>query len=238
MELIVIILILLGALIILFATKFLSKTFKIITKVMLILIIILVVLTLLVYKDMNELKQGFVNKNNTFFLYEDNKLYSAVTLKPMTSTNLSIDSFNYFTLEELEQAEDYLNKKNYQALLNNNYRIFLLSTSILKKPYALELGGTLNQDDLLDVIISEDPFVCLAEKTQAAYNADIETLRQGFKDMYGNQEKLKGYLFAALLTNYFQKQEAGELVSNIKNKKIRIYPETISFKIIKYLPWM
>ncbi|MBW2991269.1 hypothetical protein KY348_06220 [Candidatus Woesearchaeota archaeon] len=238
MSTITIILIVIGAFIILFVTKFLSKTFKIITKIFVLLIIIFVVLTLLVYKDMGELRRGFVEQNNTFYLYDNNQLYTAVTLKPMTSANLTIDSFTYFTQEDIIKAEEKLNKENYKDLLLNNYRIFVLKPDILDKPYTLKLGAELDEKDLLNIIMSKESFLVLAEKTKSTYNISIEDLKKSFEEHYGSEEKVRGYLFAALLTNYFKTQEAGGLVSNVKSNQLKVFPETISFKVIKYLPWI
>ena len=192
---------------------------------------------MLVYKDMNDLRKGFSENNNAFFLYDDEKLYSAVTLKPMTSIHLSIDSFDYFKSEEMSQIEEDLGNKEYDNVLKSNYRIFIVKPDILNKSYKLKLGAELNQNDLLEIIMSNNSFLTLAEKTQDTYGLEVHTLRKGLKDMYGDEEKLKGYLFAAMLANYFQTQNPGELVINIKEKKLLVRPESISFKIIKYLPW-
>lgn len=237
MSIIIIILILAGVLILYFATRFLGKTFRIVTKIFLLLILILVVLIMLVYKDMNDLRKGFSENNNAFFLYDDEKLYSGVTLKPITSTHLSIDSFNYFESEEMSQIEEDLGNKEYDNILKSNYRIFIVKPDILNKSYKLKLGAELNQNDLLEIIMSNNSFLTLAEKTQDTYGLEVHTLRKGLKDMYGDEEKLKGYLFAAMLANYFQTQNPGELVINVKEKKLLVRPESISFKIIKYLPW-
>lgn len=237
LDILIIILILVGVIVLYFATRFLGKTFKIVTKVLLLLILILLVLIMLVYKDMNDLRKGFSENNNTFFLYDDGKLYSAVTLKPMTSAHLGIDSFNYFKTEDVSEIEQALNNKEYDALFKNNYRIFILRPDILNKSYKLKLGAELNQNDLLEIIMSNNSFLILAEKTQESYGLEVHTLRKGLKDMYGDEEKIKGYLFAALLANYFQTQNPGELIMNIKEKNLLVRPESISFKIIRYLPW-
>jgi hypothetical protein len=238
LDLIILALIVLGAIILFIATRFVGKVIGLIVKIMILIILVLAILTVIVYKDMDSLRKGFADENNTFFLYENSKLYAAVTLKPMTSINLSIDSFKYFTKEEINQSEGELNNKNYAVLLGNNYRIFLFKPIVINKPYTLNLLIELNEGDLLNLIMSDDPFLVLAEKTQEKYNLSAEDLKAGFKDFYETDEKFKGYLFAALLSNYFQKQSPGELTVNIKDKKIQVYPESISFKIIKYLPWV
>jgi hypothetical protein len=236
LDIIIVGLIVLGAVLLFLATKFLTKAIGLIVKIFIIIILILGILTVLVYKDMNALRQGFAENNNTFFLYENNKLYTAITMGPITNLSLSLDSFNYFTKEQISQGEAELNSKNYAALLKDNYRIFLIKPIVLNKPYTINILIELNEGDLLNMIMSDDPLMAFAEKTKDKYNLGAEVLKETFQETYGTDDKIKGYLFAAMLANYFQKQEPGELVKNFKEGKIQVYPETISFKIIRYLP--
>lgn len=240
MEIFVIVLILTGAIVIYFATKFLGKMIGMTIKLLLLAIVALALLTILVYKDMNDLRKGFAEDNNTFLLYENNKLYSAITLKPLTNATLSLDSFEYFTVDEINQSQQALNSKNYSALLSeqDSYRMFIIKPILLNKPYSLNLKANLTEGDLLNVLMSDEPFMALAEKVQDNYDLSPELIEIGLIEMYGDEGKLKGFLFAALLSNYFQQQKPGELVKNIKDKKIIVYPESISFKIIKYMPWV
>ena len=238
MSIITIILILIGVIIVYFATKFLGKAFKIVTKIMLLLVVIMMVLTLLVYKDMNELRNGFAEQNNTFLLYDDNKIYTAITLKPLLSNNLNIESFSYFNKLDIEEAEKNLNEENYDAVLKNNYKILIIKPSVLNKSYKIKLSIEIDQDDLIELIKSDIPFKVLAYKVAEEHNVSVPELELGFKQAYGSQEKFKGYLFAALLSNYLQKQNPGDLVDNLKEKNIIVYPESISFKVVRYLPWV
>lgn len=236
MEITVLILILLAVVIVFFATRFIGKTLKLVTQIMLIVIVVLVFLTILVYRDVNDLKTGFVDNNNTFFLYENNKLYSAITLKPLKNITLGLDSFTYFTKDELDAFEEDLIKKDYDALLSSSYRVFIIKPIVLNQPYNISLLIDLNEGDLLNILLSDDPFRVLAEKTQEKINVSADSLETGFEAIYESEEQLKGYLFAALLANYFQNQKPGDFISNIKKDRIIIYPESISFKVIKYLP--
>ena len=237
MNIEILLLIIVAVVIIYFATKFLTKTVKIITKVILLIVVILVFLTILSYKDMMDVRTGFEKNNNTFFLYENNKLSTAVMLKPVIDDNLTIESFNYFTKQEIEEFEKNIEAKDYDALLKNNNKIFIVTSNILNQPYNINLGANLDQEDLLSMIWSEDPFLILAQKSQKNYEMDIDRLKENFKEMYGTEETFKGYIFAGLITNYFNKQETGDLTKNLKTGDLKIYPETISFKISKYQPW-
>ncbi|MBU1198375.1 MAG: hypothetical protein KKF46_05430 [Nanoarchaeota archaeon] len=238
MNIEILLLIIVAVVIIYFATKFLTKTVKIITKVILLIVVVLVFLTILSYKDMMDVRTGFEKNNNTFFLYENNKLSTAVMLKPITSDNLTMESVNYFTKDELEEFEKNIEAKDYKSLLNNNNKIFIVKSNLLDKPYNINLGANLDQEDLLSMIWSEDPFLILAQKSQENYDMNIDRLKENFKEIYGTEETFKGYIFAGLIINiFFNKQETGDLTKNLKTGDLKIYPESISFKISKYLPW-
>jgi hypothetical protein len=239
LDLNAIIIIIVGAVVVYFATRALGKGLKIVVQVLLGAIVVLALLTTLAYRDMESLKQGFQGGNNTFMLYENEELYTGIILKPMTNITLTIDSFGYFTTEEIGKTEEALNNKSYETLLNKSSRLFIFKPVTMNKPYTLNLGPeiSLNEGDLLNIIMSEDPYKTLAKKLDENYDASEKSLQKTFESLYGDEQKFKGYLFAALLSNYFTHQKPGDLVKSFQKKEITVYPETISFKILKYLPW-
>jgi energy-coupling factor transporter transmembrane protein EcfT len=241
LDLNAIILILLAAGIIFFATRAIGKGLKIVIQVFLGVIVVLALLTALTYKDMESLKRGFQEGNNTFALYDDGQLYSAIILKPMTNITLTIDSFDYLTEEDIAKSQEAVKNNNFSVLLNksNSHRIFIFKPQVMNLSYTMNLGPgmNINQDDMLSIIMSDEPYKLLAQRLKDQYDASEESLEQTFESFYGDKERFKGYLFAALLSNYFTHQKPGELVKNFRNKNITVYPETISFKIIRYMPW-
>ena len=92
----IIILVILALAIVFYATRFVSKTVGAMTKVMIIMIILLGLLIFFFYKDITELKKGFSSERNTFILYGDGKVYTAVTLKPIRNNTFTLESFEYF----------------------------------------------------------------------------------------------------------------------------------------------
>lgn len=239
MDLNAVILIIVAAVVIYFATRVLGKGLKIVIQVMLGLIVVLALLTATVYKDMENLKKGFQEGNNTFMLYENDKLYSAIILKPLGNVSIGLDNFGYFEEESIAYMEDALNNEDYKALLNNSKRLFIFKPEVMNKPYNLDLGPEvrLSEGDLLSIIMSDDPYNVLAKMLEEKYDMSEKSLQKTFESFYGDKEKFKGYLFAAMLSNYFLNQKPGELVQSFKKKEIIVYPDTISFKLIKYLPW-
>jgi energy-coupling factor transporter transmembrane protein EcfT len=239
MDLNAIILIIVGAVVIYFATRVLGKGLKLTVQIMLGVIVVLALVTAFVYRDMESLKKGFQHENNTFMLYENEKLYSAIILKPLGNITLSLDNFGYFKEEDIDGMEEALNSNDYKALLSKSARLFIFKPIAMNKPYNLDLGPEirLSEGDLLNIIMNDNPYDVLAKKLDDDYDMSERSLESTFESLFGNKEKFKGYLFAAMLSNYLLHEKPGELVNSFKKKEIIVYPDTISFKLIRYLPW-
>jgi energy-coupling factor transporter transmembrane protein EcfT len=241
-----IVLIVIGAAIVYFAARFLGHGIKIAVKLLVLAILIIALLSFLVYKDVEDLKNGFKDNNNTFLLYENDTIYTGVVLKPLSSLTLTLDSFSFFTREEMDKLGEEFQEQKYDDMMGSSHKIFFFTPEILQKPFTLSMGELkLNETEMLAIIKSDEPFDLLARKMMIASKVQLEQ-ESGYseiviatiKELYGDEEKLKGTLFAALIGNYFQEQKPGDLIKNIKSGALKIYPEGISFKIIRFMPWL
>ena len=194
MDLNAIILILVAAGVIYFGARVLGKSLKIGIQILLAIIVFLALLTAVVYKDMDNLKKGFQEGNNTFMLYEDGQLYSAIILKPIVNITLTLDSFGYFTEEEMTKSREALSSKDYESLLKNSKRLFIFKPAVMNTPYNMDFGPEikLNEKDLLDIIMSDNPYHVLAQKLEQKYNMTEQSLEKTFESLYGDKEKFKG----------------------------------------------
>jgi hypothetical protein len=240
LDLIIIGLIIFGALILLFATRFLSKSFKIITKILLIIVLLFAILTIITYNDLSNLKKGFYEKNNMFVLYGNNTVYAAVNLKPIKNLSFTLDSFDYFSAEEMTKIEDYVNQKNYSGLQgyntdNKTVNIFIVTPELIDNPYNLKLTAELDEKEIISMIMSDNPYSIPAKKLVKEYNSTEENLIIALQENYGNDEKIKGYLFAALLMNYYQ-STGSNIINDVKSGDMQIIPEMTSVKIMRQLP--
>ncbi|MBN2459258.1 hypothetical protein JXB28_03150 [Candidatus Woesearchaeota archaeon] len=227
-----------GAVIIYFAAKFLAHGVKLAVKLLVLSILVLAFLSFMVYKDVEDLKEGFQNYNNTFFIYNNETLHAGVVLKPLDSLILTTDSFSFFSEEEMEALAKDFQEGNYKGMMGNSHKLFFFNPSVLQKPFKQDIGVELDEDDMLNIIKSDEPFDVLARKVRPEQDETSGMVVATLKELYGSEQKLKGVLFAALIGNYFQQQKPGELVKNIKSKELMVYPEGISFKIIRYMPWI
>ena len=240
MDLIIVGLIIFGALILLFATRFLSKAFKIVTKIILIIVLLFAILTIITYNDLSNLKKGFYENNNMFILYGNNTVYAAVNLKPIKNLTFTLDSFDYYSADELNRIQEYVNQKNYSALQGNDSdnkteNIFIVTPELIDKPYKLKLTTELNETEIIEMIKSDNPYSIPAKKLVNEYNATEENLIIALRENYGNDEKVKGYLFAALLMNYYQ-SSGSNIINDIKSGDMQIIPEMLSVKIMRLIP--
>jgi len=240
LDLIIVGLIIFGALILLFATRFLSKAFKIVTKIILIIVLLFAILTIITYNDLSNLKKGFYENNNMFILYGNNTVYAAVNLKPIKNLTFTLDSFDYYSADELNRIQEYVNQKNYSALQGNDSdnkteNIFIVTPELIDKPYKLKLTTELNETEIIEMIKSDNPYSIPAKKLVNEYNATEENLIIALRENYGNDEKVKGYLFAALLMNYYQ-SSGSNIINDIKSGDMQIIPEMLSVKIMRLIP--
>lgn len=235
LDLIVIALIIVGAIVLFYATKFLSATMKIVAKIALIIIVLLVILTIIIYQDLTKLKDGLYEGNNTFILYDNGKAYAAITLRPLKNLSFSLDSFGYFTEDELEDIGEAIKYDDYSDLINTNKMIFLMKPEVLDKPYNLSLIVKLNEQDILAMVMSDNPYLIMSERLREEYNTTEDKLITALIESYGEPEKMRGYLFAALLMNYFQSKDS-KVVNDMRNGRIMLVPEMRSVKILKLMP--
>ncbi|MBN2141849.1 hypothetical protein JW711_00825 [Candidatus Woesearchaeota archaeon] len=234
-TMIVILLVMLSVIIILYATKFLGRTVKIITKIMLFIVVLLAILTVLVFKDIQTIKEDVTTKESLFLLQNDGRTYAGVGIKPVEEKVFTMDSFTYYTREDLDRISNELEEEGRAKGMG---KAFIFTPNALNKSYELDLGVMYDQETMLCVLMSDEPYRVLVEKASRELNLSEKSLEQMKTDLerhYGGSEKIKGYLLAALVINYFQPEEM-KLVTALKSQEVKVRPETISFKVIKYVP--
>lgn len=225
-----------GVLIIYYATRFLGDGMKILTKIFLIIIVLLTVMTILVFKDIQMLKEEVATRESTFILSHGEQAYAAIGIKPVEEEAFSHDSFVYYSAEELDELIETIGDDDSARVTKG--RVFILTPSALNKSYRFDLGVALDENDLLRVLLATDAYKELAASMSSRLNMTeegAEHMVAGLENSYGDEAHLKGYLLAALVINYFQ-PEGLKLAKHIKSRELRVVPETITFKAIRYVP--
>ena len=232
METIVIVsLVMLSVVIIIYATKFLSDTFKIATKVMLIMIVLLSISTVLIYNDLQDLRRDVAERRSIFILRQEGDTYAAVGFEPSNETVFDFDSFSYFDSGELAEIDRQLDSG--EELTAGAERTFIFTPRLLDREYSLDLGVSLTEKDILEILQGNDTYGMMADKL----NPQMQVTRQNLERIYGHEGRIKGYLLAALVINYFRQRDE-QMARHIKDSDFRMVPETPSFKLIRHFPWV
>ena len=224
-------LVILGAVIIMLATKVVAGTFKVVTTTLLLIIIVIAALSILVQSDLNRLKSDITQAKSVFILKDENDTYAAVAIKPGNTTTFDFESFIYYEDSDLPLLEEAI--ESGERPDNETGRIFIVTPNLINKTYKIDLGIELNENDLLELLESDQPYKVLSDKLSPEYSYTASNLEKA----YGSEGKIKGYALAALILNYFHQEDLA-LSKNVKTGNLIIIPEPFSMKIIKYSPFL
>ena len=81
--------------------------------------------------------------------------------------------------------------------------------------------------------MSEKAYETLASKISPELQYTAENLER----LYGDEEVIKSYFFAALVINYFKDPQIG-IPTAIKTRELQTIPETLSFRAMRYMPFV
>ena len=123
-------------------------------------------------------------------------------------------------------------------MLGSNYKLFIFKLSMFEKnDEEIEAGETtLSKRELIDAIESEDAVGMIAVELAKDSGAPVDAIKSQTLDEFGSDTKYKGLLFGLLLQDGMQNDPLF-IFKQYSSGNIVIYPETITFKLIKALPF-
>ncbi len=196
----------------------LKAFFKLFFYTFLILFLVFGVFGFLVYRDATDFKNKFTVSDNLLLLEDNGKILTGFVLHPGGEPSILTD-------QQLRDFTGYYNNNQYQNMIGSNYKMFIIKMSAFKTEGTVEYDGQqLERKRLIDSLRSDDPVgTFLQDVPGPARNnlADSATLKVSF--------------FVILYTNDFGTDPL-KIVFSYKEGNIIIYPETMMFKIIKYIP--
>ena len=188
--------------------------FKIIGLMFLIGFVLSLVLGFFVYKDLSELKQNWPDSNKLVLLAND-KVYAGMI------TTFSGDE-EPVLIENVEDYQIAYQNKDYQTILGSNYKLFIFKLSMFEKDEEIDFGDKkISQDMVINAIENDNAskFIGESEQTEIKNGAEIN-----------------GMLFGLLLQSELTKDPLF-IFKQYSKGNVVIYPETITFKLIKAVPF-
>ncbi len=218
--LIALILLIVVVLIIGFLLRMLKGAVKLVAT--LFVIAVLVGGALWIFNDMNSLRKHFYQDDKMFLLEIDDEIAAGFRLG---ATGIPVP---------LSGARDLDGKPDEWGFEDEYYKVIIITWPVVAGN--IELAGfSANKDELKQALLSEHPKHLFIEKGTAALGLKArDQLKLQADTLYPNEDLFAGTIFAVLAEKPLSNPDL--MFKGMKEGTVRIYPETITFKILKILP--
>ncbi len=172
----------------------------------------------LVYRDATDFKDNFTISDNLLLLEDNGKILTGFVLHPGGEPSILTD-------QQLKDFTTYYNNNQYGNMIGSNYKMFIIKMSAFKNEGTVNYNGQqLDRKRLIDSLRSDNPADTFLQGVPNAAQNDV-----------ADDATLKASFFVILYTNDLGTDPLN-IIFRYKEGNIIVYPETMMFKIIKYLP--
>jgi len=197
------------------------------TIVILVILSIVVGASIYVIRDANDLRVNFLPKEKLLVLDLDNNIVAAVISKDIS---VPVPVTDVKGLNTLYHAKDY------QAMLGSNYKLLVFKWDTFKD---LKVVGdntyTFSIEDVKKVMTLEDPKSYYIEQqlgSDAAMFAGIVSSQ--VDKVFPTNDYFRSVVFSFMIAKSF---EDASVFEAYVNGDVSIYPETITLKLVRWLPF-
>ncbi len=190
-------------------------------------LIIVGLVSFLAYSDGVNLQSAFVNGKTSFLLIDSNK-------NLVTGFIMIKEKPTFFTASDFDKVRtDYDDKALGKIKSSFNLsRIFIFKESSLNKSIQIE-NFKLSRQDYIEVLNSNTPLDLLAQKLSDSEGQSKSFYYDSLKEQFSDQS-LKSALFASALGE--EMQDPMFLFKAYSSNNMEVYPRTILFKVIHFVP--
>lgn len=199
----------------------LKRALKIFGWVCLFFTIFCVIVGFFVYRDVMDLKKNFVNSSKLFLLEDNDKFLAGAQMYGFDLGNNPPHMLNGNEIEELNS------KSGYKEVLGSHYKIILIRMDAFNAlPDSIEMGGIeiISKETLFSLLRSDNPiddFLGSNDELPEEANDDTTFKNVLFFGAFGVLVKERGPFY---------------VLKEYKRGNVLVYPETITFKVIRFLP--
>jgi len=209
--------------------KFVKWAFRIVSFIFLISFVLSLVLGFFVYQDMKELSRGWPDSDKLVLLANDDVYAGMITTFGEGGEPVFV--------ENVANYQAAYQDKDYQTILGANYKLFIFKLSMFEKnDEELDFSGEkISQTEIINAIESSDSIDFIAGELDGNTGSKEEWKSEVIGEV-GGDAMFKGLLFGLLLQNKMMKDPLF-VFKQYSRGNVVIYPESITFKLIKALPF-
>lgn len=197
-----------------------KKFFKIMLTISLVSLIIFSIFGYFLYKDIMDMQDGFKNSNSLVLLEDNGEILAGIKFGQETGL-ISEEEFNFYNE----------NIGNLEKLNEGYHKIILVKIEVLETLEELEfLDKRINGEDAIEILRSDKPYLWFFEE------GSIEKISLGDEEIeITDSLNFKATFFGFVFTKEIMSNPLS-LFIYYKQDYVRVYPETIIFKVIKKFP--
>jgi len=208
--------------------------FKIFMLLLLIGVIGSVLFGYMLYKDANDFKDNFANGTNLFIVKD--------------TVNGTTTFLSGVAVNGLDKSYTPLPKSNLSAIYNlykdgklsdpglQYYKIFVIDLKAFDSVKSFNISDQnidLDSSEIREVMLSDSARDKIAEITALKNN---ESKNVVLSELKLSDEEIKAYILSYYLASSLDPKNLLGFISQLKDGNIEVYPETMLFKAIKYIP--
>jgi energy-coupling factor transporter transmembrane protein EcfT len=213
--------------------KIVGKAFKAVIYISTLFSILILIMGFFVYQDAMDIKENFPDSEKLILLDVEGKLAAG-----MYGTLTEQQQPEFVSTSKLKEYQANY-KSNMKAIQGDYYKIFIIKESMFDDVgETLEFGDySFSKEDALDLLKSEDALEDIATlMIEEQGLPDTPELREQLKQQVKSSEEAKALMFGALFTEKMKDPSPVNILNEMKDGNIVIYPETIVFKLVKSMP--
>ena len=202
--------------------------FKIIAGLWSVFFIVLVILGVFLYFDIKELQTNFDTAEKVILLNEKGNIVAGFSIKENDDPTFFSDINTYNVAYQ---------QQNYAKLQGSAYKLLITQKQLFDEiRYIDVIGYPVDREHAFDYIEGTTTQQKAAENIAKENNVPVERVLAQLESEFSTENEFKGYLFAKLVGASLEKEGANYIIRSYKHDKIEVYPETITFKLIEFLP--
>lgn len=204
---------------------FFKPAFKVVSIIWFVFFLATVAFGILAYADIKDMQERCPEMPPVFLLEDGGSILAGINMKIEEGNGgLSGDDVFISDLSRFQQAYD---NDDFSAITEKEHckaAVFRLQTFEFIESINLTEGISISKSTIWDVLRSDSPVQELAED-----NVEVE----GIESV---ETQIKGFIFATMFAKALEQKGASFATSNLKNGNIKVYKETITFKVLKHAP--
>jgi len=191
------------------------------------------------YMDTSDFQKNFSSSGKSFVLVKDDRLIAGFEGTLASEQEAPV----FFKQDEISRFQDAYSRDSMAEIKGANYKLFIIPFEIFSMQSVSFNDEELSMEYVKSLFDSEHPIDEYIGRMISKQDIDTELIgmaeqkyRNEMNRLFQDDAQLKGALFALLFTEEIKKQGQAFLIKEYKAGAIKIYEETLLFRLIKILP--